>query len=306
LFFGYTGTLGLLRAKRVETGGAASLSNKPLFMEPNQIKNAHILDILFEGRNKEYGAYELRKTYNGRMVKSMVVMGSIVLLLLLGGVVSGLGKAKRVGKIEVGGDVELKSVTDPPPPVVPPPPKLPPPPVAQIRMTVVRIVPDDQVTQKEKPPENDAANQVQIGTDNKAGIETGDVVGPPAGSGTAVEVVEAPKKTEGDLPFETVEIEASFPGGVQAWARFLNKNFRYPDEAMSQGLGGTVVVQFVVDVDGNVSNVEVVSGPEDGGLREEAVRVIKKSGKWVPALQNGRSVKAYRRQPVVFRQVNGN
>ena len=61
------------------------------------------------------------------------------------------------------------------------------------------------------------------------------------------------------------------------------------------------MVQFVVDVDGTVSDVKAISGPETGGLREEAVRVIKKSGKWVPALQNGRSVKAYRRQPVTFR-----
>jgi hypothetical protein len=62
----------------METKGVASLSNKPLFMEPNQIKEAHILDILFDGRNKEYGAYELRKSYNRRMVKSMLVMGSVV------------------------------------------------------------------------------------------------------------------------------------------------------------------------------------------------------------------------------------
>ncbi len=63
---------------------------------------------------------------------------------------------------------------------------------------------------------------------------------------------------------------------------------------------GTVMVQFVVDVDGTVSDVKAISGPEKGGLREEAVRVIKKSGKWTPALQNGRYVKAYRKQPVTF------
>ncbi|HLX65348.1 MAG TPA: hypothetical protein VKR41_00085, partial [Puia sp.] len=70
-------------------------------MEPNQIKDADILDILFEGRNKEYGAYELRKTYNRRMVKSMVVMGSVVILVLVGGVVSGLGKVKREGRFMI-------------------------------------------------------------------------------------------------------------------------------------------------------------------------------------------------------------
>jgi protein TonB len=60
------------------------------------------------------------------------------------------------------------------------------------------------------------------------------------------------------------------------------------------------MVQFIVDKEGNVSDVQAISGPEQGGLREEAIRVIKKSGKWTPALQNGRYVKAYRRQPVTF------
>jgi periplasmic protein TonB len=275
-------------------------------MEPNQIKEAHILDILFDGRNKEYGAYELRKTYNRRLVKSMVVMGSVVMLVLAGGVVSGLRKGKGLGKIEVGGDVELINAVTDPPPVVPPPPKLPPPPVAQIRMTTVRIVPDDQVTQKEKPPENEAADHVQIGTVNKAGDETGDIVGPPAASGTAAGVVEPPKKADGEDRFIPIEKEAEFPGGAEGWARFLNRTLRYPDQARNEGIQGTVMVQFVVDVNGMVSDVEVLSGPEEGGLREEAVRVIKKSGKWVPALQNGRYVKAYRRQPMIFRVVDGN
>ena len=60
-------------------------------MEPNKIKDADILDIIFEGRNKDYGAYELRKTYNNRIVKSLVVMGSVVGLLVIGNVVSGFG-----------------------------------------------------------------------------------------------------------------------------------------------------------------------------------------------------------------------
>ena len=78
----------------MEDALAMRLINKPVYMEPNQIKDAHILDILFEGRNKEYGAYELRKTYNQRMTKAMIMMMSVVVLVLLGGVVSGLGKAK--------------------------------------------------------------------------------------------------------------------------------------------------------------------------------------------------------------------
>ncbi|WP_431217597.1 energy transducer TonB [Puia sp. P3] len=66
---------------------------------------------------------------------------------------------------------------------------------------------------------------------------------------------------------------------------------------------GTVTVQFIVDKDGKVSEVRALSGPETGGLRDEAVRVIRNSGDWIPAIQNGRKVKSYKRQPVIFRMM---
>jgi protein TonB len=229
----------------------------------------------------------------------MVVMGSVVVMICVGGAVMGYGKGVRVRTIEDGGEVFLKPLPDVPTPPLPPPPKVLQPQVATLKMTTVQIVPDKDVKPDEKPPENDAANDVHIGTQTKAGDLAGDIVGPPS-NGTIAGVVEKPKKAEDDGPVLIVEIDASFPGGLPAWARFMNKNLRYPEEAMNQGLGGTVVVQFVVDLDGNVSDVKAVSGPETGGMREEAERVIRKSGKWVPAVQNGRHVKAYRRQPVTF------
>jgi protein TonB len=293
----------LARSKYVESNGAASLRYKPLFMEPNQIKNADILDILFEGRNKEYGAYELRKTYNRRMVKSMIAMGSVVILVMVGGVVSGLGKAKGAA-LMIEDSVILAGTQDPPPPP-PPPLRVVQLPVATLPFTTPRIVKED-VKPDERPPENDSLEHVQIGTTTTKGATDIDIAGPPVGEGIPSGVLTGPKKSDGDDRFIPVEKEAEFPGGLEAWARFLNKTLRYPDQAMSIDIQGTVTVQFVVDVDGSVSNVRVVSGPEEGGLREEAVRVIKKSGKWVPALQNGRSVKAYRLQPVVFKVVDGN
>jgi protein TonB len=274
-----------------------SLSNKPLFMQPNQIKEANFLDILFDGRNKEYGAYELRKTYNRRVVKSMFVMGSVVTLLFVGGAVMGLGKGKRVKPIEIGGEVELIKLTDPTPPT-PPPPRVVQPQVRTVIFTAPLIVKND-VKPDEKPPENAELDNVKIGTVNKEGNSDEGVQGPPVSEGAAG-VVETVKKPEDDGPLLIVEIDAKFPGGMQAWARFLNKNLRYPEEAISQGQGGTVVVQFVVDLEGNVSDVKAIGGPETGGLKEEAERVIKRSGKWEPAIQNGRHVKAYRRQPVTF------
>jgi protein TonB len=269
-------------------------------MEPNQIKDAHILDILFEGRNKEYGAYDLRMTYNRRIVKAMVFTGGLIGLLFVGSYVSGLGTSKKFIRPIVQ-DVDLLAVKEPdkPLPPPPPPPKAPPQ-VKTVIFTPPKIVKDEQVKPDEKPPENKDIDDAKIGTVNTAGVADGDIVGPPVASGAAAGVVEAPKKADDDAPFTRVEIDASFPGGMTQWARFLNKNLRYPDEAINQGIGGTVMVQFVVDLDGNVSDVKAISGPETGGLREEAERVIKKSGKWVPAIQNGRHVKAYRRQPVTF------
>ena len=113
-------------------------------------------------------------------------------------------------------------------------------------------------------------------------------------------VVEAPKdNTDYDKTFTKVEIESDYPGGTAAWQRYLQKNLQYPDEAESNEIQGQVVVQFIVDKEGKVSDVEAISGPNE--LREEAVRVIKKSGTWTPAVQNGRKVKSYKRQPIVFR-----
>jgi TonB family protein len=104
-----------------------------------------------------------------------------------------------------------------------------------------------------------------------------------------------------DKTFTKVEIESEFPGGVTAWLRYLNKTLRYPDEAVNRGIQGTVVVQFIVDKQGHISDVQAISGPATGGLREEAVRVIRNSGIWTPAVQNGRQVNAYKKQPIVFR-----
>jgi protein TonB len=170
------------------------------------------------------------------------------------------------------------------------------------QFTPPRITPDKDVKPEEKPPEQDKLEDVKIGKANVDGVQDDGITAPPPSDG-GKGVVEAPKKDEEDYDrlFTKVEIESSYPGGMQAWTRYLNKSLHYPDEAQNNGIEGTVMVQFIVDKDGNVSEVTVISGPEQGGLREEAVRVIKKSGRWTPAVQNGHQVKSYKRQPVGFK-----
>jgi protein TonB len=104
-----------------------------------------------------------------------------------------------------------------------------------------------------------------------------------------------------DRTFTKLEIEASYPGGDTAWIRFLNHTLRYPDDAVNNEIKGVVWVQFIVHSDGMVTDVQAIAGPTKGGLREEAVRVVKASGKWAPGMQNGRIVRSYKKIPIEFR-----
>jgi protein TonB len=184
-------------------------------------------------------------------------------------------------------------------PPLPTPPKTEPPKVEMKKITSFKVVKDNEVKPDEKPPEVETLEDTKIGTMNQEGLKDDGIVAPPAddnGKG----VVEAPKKEEEDWerPFTKVEIESQYPGGPAAWARFLHKNLVYPQNALDNEIQGVVLVRFIVDKEGVVSDVEVVSGPQE--LRAEAIRVIKKSGKWTPAVQNGRQVKSYKSQAIGF------
>lgn len=273
-------------------------------MEINKILSADVLDIIFEGRNKEYGAYQLRKTYNKRLMTALIVTAAIIVLSFGGYILSNLFNTDSEKKDMVVQDVQLEEIKqeekkeEPPPPPPPKPPE--PPKVEMAKFTPPKIVKDEEVKEEEKPPEVEKLEETKIGTVNQEGVKDEGIVAPPvedAGKG----VVEAPKKVEEDWDktFTKVEIESEYPGGSAAWQRYLNKTLRYPQDAIDNEIQGTIVIQFIVDKEGNVSEVEAISGPEE--LRSEAVRVIKKSGKWTPAVQNGRQVKSYKKQPIVFR-----
>ena len=99
--------------------------------------------------------------------------------------------------------------------------------------------------------------------------------------------------------FARVEKESEFPGGRQGWINFLTENLVYPTKAQKRGIQGTVVVQFIVNKDGSLTDIEAISGPEE--LRSAAVKAMKKSPKWIPAEQSGKKVKSYKKQPIAFR-----
>ncbi|MBL7769534.1 MAG: TonB family protein [Flavipsychrobacter sp.] len=274
-------------------------------MDVNKILSADVLDIIFDGRNKAYGAYDLRRTYAKRMTIALIATAAILVLFFVGTVLANKFKGNKDKTEMVVQDVELEAIKqeepkNEPPPPPPPPPPVEPPKVEMAKFTPPKIVKDEEVKEDEKPPEVEKLEETKIGTINQEGIKDEGIVAPPV-SDEGKGVVEAPKKVEEDWDktFTKVEIESEYPGGASAWQRYLNKSLRYPQEAQDNEVQGTVVIQFIVDKEGNVSEVQAISGPNE--LRDEAVRVIKKSGKWTPAVQNGRQVKSYKKQPITFR-----
>ena len=274
-------------------------------MEGNKILTADFLDILFEGRNKEYGAYELRKTYNRRIMTAIVVMIAVCLFAFLMSVLANR-KSDDDNKDIVIQDVSLENVKQqekkPEPPPPPPPPKVEPPKIEIKQFTPPKIVKDEEV--KEPPPKQEELEKTTIGTINQEGVQT-DVVAPPVEQGTGV--VEAPKVTEDyDKEFKTVQIQAKFPGGADAWTKYLQRNLKAdaPTENGAATGSYTVVVSFLVDKDGNISEVKADNDP-GYGTAAEAVRVISRGPKWIPAVQNGRNVIYRQKQAITFRVEEG-
>jgi len=262
-------------------------------MDINKIKDADFLDILFENRNKEYGAYELRKTYNRRIAIAITGMVVVCLLFLLSQILANRSDNDK-NKIVVQ-DVQLEDIKteekkpEPPPP--PPPPKPIPPKVEITKFTPPKIVKDEEV--KEPPPPQEKLEDTKIGVINQEGKKDEGFVAPPVETGTGV--VAAPKKVEEDYDkvFTKVEKEAKFPGGMDGWKKYLERNLDAQVAANDGAAPGnyTVKVQFIVDKQGNISNVQAIEVPKPcPSCGPEAVKVIKKGPKWEPAVQNGRNV----------------
>lgn len=263
-------------------------------MDINKILKSDYLDILFEGRNKKYGGYELRKKYPTRMRNAALIGIGVVALAIGGPVLADVIKGKDTNKpIAIMKEVVL---TEPPPidpkKPPPPPPQEPPPPVKPtVKFTPPVIKPDEEVKEDEKPPPVDDARAPGLTTQegDPDGIDPGIIDNPSTGTG----VIETPPPPK---IFTYVEQMPAFDGNLQ---EYLSKNLRYPEAARTNGVEGRVTVQFVVSEDGSISDVKVVRGV-GSGLDEEAKRVVQSMPKWRPGKQNGNPVKVQYTLPVKF------
>jgi periplasmic protein TonB len=271
-------------------------------MDINKLQTADVLDIIFDGRNKEYGAYDLRKTYNKRLRNALLAtIGICVLLFVLSIIANSAGKEKQQVMVQ---DMSLENMKNeekkPEPPPPPPPPKQEPPKVEITKFTPPKIVKDEEVKPDEEIKEVEKLEDTKIGTINQEGAKDDGLVAPPVEKSTGV--VEAPKVEEDyDKVFTVVQIPAEFPGGTTAWSRYLERNLNrdIPVENGAPPGRYTVVVAFTVSKTGAISDVTAENDP-GYGTKAEAMRVITKGPAWKPAVQNGRNVIYRHKQAVTF------
>lgn len=261
-------------------------------MNANKIASADILDILFDGRNKDYGAYQLQRYYNKRLAIATGIVLFFCLVIIVTGILANTANKAAYYKPEMG-SVILSPVDPIPPPEPPVIPYQPAAPVAQVPYTVPVIVPYTEVKDEILPvSEIDAA----ISTITVAGEPEVGNTPPPEKIGTGLAVAPAPLDINDDTIFRKVEIAAEFPGD---WKRFLERNLMYPEQAIENHTEGMVKLQFIVDKSGDISEITALNDPGDG-LAEEAIRIIKKCPKWHPAEQNGRKVNYMHIQTIIF------
>ena len=271
-------------------------------MDINKLQTADILDIIFDGRNKEYGAYDLRKTYNKRLRNALfATIGICLLMLVLSIIANSAGKEKQQVMVQ---DMSLENMKNeekkPEPPPPPPPPKQEPPKVEITKFTPPKIVKDEEVKPDEEIKEVEKLEDTKIGTFNQEGAKDEGLVAPPVEKSTGV--VEAPKVEEDyDKVFTVVQIPAEFPGGTSAWSRYLERNLNrdIPVENGAPPGRYTVVVAFTVSKTGAISDVAAENDP-GYGTKAEAIRVITKGPAWKPAVQNGRNVIYRHKQAITF------
>ncbi|MGX5852525.1 TonB family protein [Dyadobacter jiangsuensis] len=284
----------------VKTADAQTLLNLSVDHQNLLAMEKSLNDIVFENRNKSYGAYDLRKGY-GQTVQRAVVMGVAFFLLLvmfpqLYAKLIPDPKPNDIAYIVEASPVDI--VMEEPP--APPPAKEELEPVQKtVKSLTPEVLPDDKVEIEELPPVVEDLSNAQPSTETVDGVENIETIAPPVANVPAAKAEAAgiePKKEE---TFTFVEQSPQYAGGNEAMAAFLRKNLKYPRPASQAGIQGKVFVQFTVGSDGKIENAAAVKGI-GFGCDEEAVRVVKMMKDWMPGKQAGVPVRVRFTLPIAF------
>lgn len=264
------------------------------------------VDLVFENKNRSYGAYQLRKNTGSRNVKSLITMFigfGILAAIVVAKVSIDNYIASRNAAIET--DVELASLAEKKEAKVErkEEPKIEKIEVEKVKSSVKFTTPEIKKDSEVKP-EEELKSQEDLSKTNTA-IGAFDVKGNDEAAGEVLKAKEQiaqpePPKEEETKVFDVVEEMPQFPGGPSALFEYLSKNIRYPVVAEENGVQGRVIVTFVVERDGSITDVKVIKSV-DPSLDKEAQRVVKSMPHWIPGKQNGSAVRVKYTVPVTFR-----
>ncbi len=275
-------------------------------MKPENILKTDWLDILFQNKNKDYGAYQLRKQYSNRLKKSL---GITALLVLVFAGLQSWKTPKKTVTLEFGklATLELQNlnIDKPKPREIEKEKPAPKNDINEVKNTTVVIVPKDKADSNIRT--NNQLDTSKTGFQNifGNGRDSGlvDVIHGDTGDGGngKGKPNKDPETGEGGIELNP-SVMPEFVGGIDALRNFMLRNLRQPDD-IEEGQKIMVIARFVVDKNGQISDVEIEqSGRED--LDDEVRRVIKRMPAWKPGLQNGFPVAAYFKMPVTF--INNN
>ena len=245
------------------------------------------LDIVFEGRNKSYGAYDLRKsdtkTTTRALILGAVIFAFLVSIPLLASLIpessdDDMNMDKKIVTVKMPPKDKPKENIPPPPP---PPPK-----VDQVKFVKPVVAKAEEVV--EEPPKIKEIVDKKLGAETIKGDPDAELSVEPVGNGDVVEEDNSIYNTAG------IEVKPDFPGGIEKFYKFVGKNYQVPEE---EGLKGKVFVSFVVEKDGSLTDIKVIR--DIGyGTGKEAIRVLKSCPKWNPGEQNGKKVRVLYSLPI--------
>lgn len=269
-------------------------------MQPREIMQAELIDILFENRNKQYGAYRLRRQYNGRLLRALCIsVGGVFAVILLFSFKTEHNAEN--GQIQTFDTLVIKEIDPPKKDQPPASPVTPTPPTNTIKSNTPLIVSDDSLI-KDSVPTQDLLikNIISTSTHTSDSVLDNFSAAPPiSDQGNEPAINEADDK--GVYDQHVVDEEAGFPGGLQALARFMNRNLRDPRDGNLEEDAKDIKVQvkFVVDREGATGGFEIITS--GGQVFDEAViRALKKMPKWKPATWRSKKVAMYYVMPVTF------
>lgn len=270
----------------------------------NEALQPDLLEMLFEYRNKAYGAYYLRRAYGDTLRRAVLITVTAVGILCSFSFLRAEPTKNTVTKVEAKFDETVKDFEPiKKEPIAPPKIKVVTPVAPMKQFVALKLKPDDQVQKETPPPTDNELKNTQIGDKDVKGdpnakpnpIDTGDG----EDMNKIPNIVVKPRVDE-DEPFVFVEQMPEFPGGQKALLEYLAKNTQYPEIARENGYEGTVALSFVVNQDGKISDITIMRDVP-GGCGAEAVRVIKSMPAWKPGRQNGNVVRVRYKLPIKFR-----